>query len=313
MSFMDKPVVTLIIPTHNNGPDLKRAIVSACEQDFTSPYEVMVVLDACTDGSLDLVKELQERYPHLIYYEVENKSLPMNRIFGAKHAQGDYLMFLDGDDYVSPQIVSKMYHALVDNEADLVNCSTIYVRKKRQHKTFFRSNKLMNKYQAYNAFFSDISFRGFMHTKIFRKDLFLKIDFIDKLQLRNLMYEDVLLVFFYLLNVNKVKCIKDCLHYYNKTNTTSMTSSGYKRSIDGVCVKNLFRYHMEKIQDEKLKKVFFKHKLRARSLLFADYLLSYFPDKETKKRIKKETKHDFKLAYKKKVDVNDFIYKDLFY
>lgn len=311
---MEKAVITLIIPTHNNGMDLKKSVLSACNQDFDKPFEVIVVADACTDDTVKLVKELQKEHPQINLYEVSNRSLLKNRVFGARHAKGDLLMFLDGDDWIAPNTMSKMYEAMTTCDADLVNCNFNIVRKNKIKKYGFSSDAILNKEQAIDALFKDISFRGFMHTKMFKKDLFLKIEILDKIidsNIGNMVYEDTLFNFFYLINVNKVKCIKDNLHFYNKTNEESMTSTGYKRAIDYAKVRNLIRMKIEELNDDKIRRCFLKHKFRSKTLLFADIFLSKFPDKQTKHEIKKSVIHDHKNIYSKHFDIGKAIYKNL--
>ena len=310
---MEKPVISLIIATHNNGEDLRRAIVSTCEQDFTLPYEVIIVIDACTDGTLALVTELEKKYPHLRHYEVANRSLPKNRIFGVKNALGDYIMFLDGDDYIASNMMSKMYEAMIKYDVDMVNCSLTYVKKNGLQKAIIRSNALLDHYQALQAFFNDITIRGFMHLKMFKRELFLKIDFIDKLDLKNIMYEDTLFTFFYLLQCRKVKNIKDRLHFYNKTNEASMTRTGYNRCTDSMAVRNLFRVKIEELDDPKIRKMFRRTKFRIWTLMLADIVMSKFPDKATKKQVKKNIYSDFHNMFAKDFKLEKAIYKELIY
>lgn len=308
-----KPTISLIICTHNNAKDLPKAIDSVCKQDFKLPFELIVINDDSTDNTKEIVENFQKEYPFIRYFEVKNHSLPMNRIFGVKHAEGEYIMFLDGDDWIAPNMMTKMYDAMISSDADLVNCGMYFVRDKKTSKSKLVSDNLLNQEEAFKELFKDYKFRSYMHTKLFKKELFLKIDFIDKVDVRNIMYEDLLFCFFYLVNVKKVKCIKDCLHFYNKTNSGAMTKTGYNRSQDSMKVRATIRAMIEKINNKNVRKSFIQSKSRASGLLFVDYLLSKFPDSKTKKEVRRLTKADFKNIYSKKFDIDKINYKDLIY
>ena len=311
---MDKYEISIIIPTHNNEPYIGRALSSCFEQDFDKPFEVIVLCDACTDKTPEIVKEFKKEHDNLVVFEVNNKSALKNRIFGAKHSKGKYLMFLDGDDHYINNALSLMHKTISKNDADLVNASFLIERKKKTSKYAFAKDSTLDRYDALKALFHDIELRGFMNCKIYKRDLFLKIDILDKLMnisVGNMLYEDLLVNFYYMLLVKKVITIKEPIYVYNKTNETSLTSKGYRRTMDNVMVRNLIRFKIEEINDDIIRKNFLKSKLRGRILLMTDIFLSKFPNKNVKRTIKAEVKHDFKNIYGKTFDVSNITYNQL--
>ena len=314
MPSMDKYEISIIIPTHNNEDYIARALSSCFEQDFDKPFEVIVLCDACTDKTTEIVKGFQKEHENLVVLEVQNKSALKNRIYGAKSAKGKYLMFLDGDDRLKETSLSTMYKTINKHNADLVNSSFYIERKKKTSKYAFGKDMILDRNGALKQLFHDIEFRGFMHCKIYKKELFLKMDILDKLMtlaVGNMLYEDLLVNFYYILQTKKVVNIKEPTYYYNKTNETSSTSKGYRRTMDNVMVRNLIRYKIEEINDEDVRKSFLKAKFRSRCLLWTDILLSKFPNKEVKKTIKSEVKHDFKNIFAKQFDVSNITYNQL--
>ena len=303
--------ISVIIPTHNNASSIKETILSVVNQDFKGEYEIIVLNDSSTDGSDVIIKELAKEYKIIKYHEVNNRSLPRNRIEGVKLAKGKYIMFLDGDDKYAPNMLSRMYEEITSNDYDLVNCGFYYLRKNnRIEKAIDSTDKELDKYQAIKALFKDTFYRGYMHTKIFKKDIFSKIDFPN---IGNIMYEDTLFNFYYLINCNKIKCIKDRLHYYNKTNEGAMTRTGYNRCHDNMAVRNSIRNKIEELNDDKLRKIFLKSRFRIWLLLFSDFLLSKFPDYKTKVEIRKLVYSDFHNVYSKRFDKVKANFKYLMY
>ena len=311
---MDKPVISISIATHNNGVYLNKAISSCLEQDFKLPYEVIVIADACNDNTKEVVESLMKTHKNLFYYEVNNKCVLKNRIYASKIAKGEFLMFLDGDDYFAPNALSVMYDAITKYDVDLVNANFSFVRRNGISKYPFTSDALLNRNEALKALFEDITFRGYMHTKIFKTSIFRNMEItktLEKIDLGNLMYEDILLNFYYILSSKKVKCIKDTIHFYNKTNPSSMTSSGYRRVADNVTVRNLIRYKIEQLGDEDVRKTFLKTKGRINLLITSDFMMSKFPNRKVKQTIKKEVRNDLKNIFSKKYDVAKSLYVGL--
>ncbi len=311
---MNNIAISVIIPTHNNADTILDAVGSCFSQDFDQPFEVVLLADACTDDTVSLIKNFQKTHNNLVMFEVKNKSALKNRIEGARKAKGEYLMFLDGDDAFVPHAFKTLYNAIKKSDADMVNASFYIKTKKRTRKYAFNQDVLLNRNEAIRDLFKDLKMRAFMTTKIFKRELFLKIEILDalfKFDVGNFLYEDLLTNFYYFLNVKKVRCIQEPVYIYNKTNENSSTSSGYRRVIDHAMVKNMIRFKIEQINDPEIRKYFIKSKFRTQTLFLADKVLAKFPNKDVRKTIISEARHDFKNAYSKKFDVAKVVFNQL--
>ena len=92
------PLVSVIIPCYNHGKYLSKAIESVYSQSY-QVFELIVV----DDGSVDNTKTVCLNYPKVNYVYQENAGLSAARNMGIKHAIGDYVMFLDADDWLLDQ------------------------------------------------------------------------------------------------------------------------------------------------------------------------------------------------------------------
>ena len=313
-STMAKPVVSIILMTHNDGIHLKRSILSVCKQEFDKPFELIVIADSCNDNTSEIVKDIQKDFKFISYFEVEHRSIYKNRIFGVKKAKAELIMFINGDDYVAPNFVSVMYNTMKKGDYDMVNCGFNVITKNGYHRYALLSDASVNRTKALSMLFEDLYMRAYMQTKIFRKDLFLKIEIFPILEnnnLGNIRYEDLMFCFYYLLNVKKVKCIKDCLYYSSKSTEYSITAYGYRRGTDDVMVRNAIRIKLNELNDPVLLKAFLKSKSRARTLILADFIMSKFPNAEVKKTIKKSIISDFRNIFNKNYDISKAIYLGL--
>lgn len=98
------PLISVIIPTFNRAQVLKRAIVSALNQAYRN-IELVIVNDASTDSSLDIVKSINDSRIKLVVHE-RNKGLAAARNTGIRNSAGEYLTFLDDDDEWLPEKIS---------------------------------------------------------------------------------------------------------------------------------------------------------------------------------------------------------------
>ena len=92
--------LSIIIPVYNVEPYVRRTLesvfqTSACESDF----DVIVVNDGTKDNSMAIVRQFADK-PNLLIYEQENRGLSAARMAGLERASGDYVWFIDSDDWI---------------------------------------------------------------------------------------------------------------------------------------------------------------------------------------------------------------------
>ena len=106
------PRVSVVIPTYNRAHLLRRAVDSVLNQTFNN-IEIIVVDDGSTDNTKDFINK---RYGGLItYIYQENKGAPAARNRGFEHSSGDFITFLDSDDYFLPENIEKKVNILEDH------------------------------------------------------------------------------------------------------------------------------------------------------------------------------------------------------
>lgn len=102
---------SIIIPAFNRSYILKRTIVSVLNQDYPN-YEIIVVDDGSTDNTEDIISSIKDS--RLFYFKKQNEERGAARNFGAKIAKGDYVNFIDSDDYVYPNHLSLAVKNILD-------------------------------------------------------------------------------------------------------------------------------------------------------------------------------------------------------
>lgn len=112
---MEKPLLSIIVPVYNMKDTLDRCVQSIVSQSFED-WEMIIVDDGSTDGSGAMCDECAKKEPRISVIHKENGGLSDARNAGLDIARGDYITFVDSDDYISEGIYKKMMSFMNDNE-----------------------------------------------------------------------------------------------------------------------------------------------------------------------------------------------------
>ncbi len=115
------PLISIIVPVYNVKEYVVRCLESIAAQTFTH-YECIVVDDGSTDGSGDLCDNFAATHDRFRVIHQPNKGLSMARNSGLKVAQGQYIGFVDSDDWIHPDMYRVMLEQLQACRADLIAC-----------------------------------------------------------------------------------------------------------------------------------------------------------------------------------------------
>ena len=113
-----KPLVSLIIPAYNARDYIARSIDSALASDF-SDLEIIIVNDGSTDDTQKIIDWYVTNYPNVISLVKENGGVADARNVGIEAAKGDYIAFMDNDDLIRPDMISKLYNSIEKNNCDV--------------------------------------------------------------------------------------------------------------------------------------------------------------------------------------------------
>lgn len=110
------PLLSFIIPLYNTEKYISTCLSSILENDADKAlYEVIVVNDGSTDSSPDIVLSFYERFPNITLLNQENQGVSVARMNGVAHSQGDYIWFIDSDDFVTPTATSEILDTIYSN------------------------------------------------------------------------------------------------------------------------------------------------------------------------------------------------------
>ena len=119
MVEMKKDQVSVVVPVYNVERYLAQCVDSILQQTYT-PYEIILVDDGSTDNSGKIADEYAEKYKIIRVIHKENAGLGYARNTGIENARGNWIVFLDSDDYFTPHLLEKLVVAQQEYAADLV-------------------------------------------------------------------------------------------------------------------------------------------------------------------------------------------------
>lgn len=120
------PKVSVIVPIYNVEKYLEKCINSLLSQTLED-IQIILVNDGSKDNSGNIAREYEKNNKNrIIYVEKENGGLSDARNYGLKYATGDFVAFLDSDDYIEKNAYEEMYNKAIEENADYVECDFIW-------------------------------------------------------------------------------------------------------------------------------------------------------------------------------------------
>lgn len=118
---------SIIIPIYNSEDYLRRCIESCRNQTFRD-IEIILVNDGSTDASEAICQDFAKKDLRIVYVKKENGGLSDARNYGLKKATGDYIVFLDSDDFLSPDACERFHKVILRKRADIICGTTLEER-----------------------------------------------------------------------------------------------------------------------------------------------------------------------------------------
>lgn len=125
---MESNLITIIIPAYNVEKYIERCLESVLSQELKN-FEVIIVDDGSSDSTPQICDNYEKRYQNIKVIHKKNSGLGFARNTGLEYAKGEYIVFLDGDDFVGKNHLSNLYNCIKANKADTCLCG--YTRYKK--------------------------------------------------------------------------------------------------------------------------------------------------------------------------------------
>lgn len=208
-------MISVIVPVYNVEKYLDKCLESILRQTFKD-FECIIVDDGSPDNSniiIDKYLKLDQRFKVI---HQKNMGLSAARNTGLDIAKGDYIVFVDSDDYIADDYLEKFALKIADTDTDIVICGFIEAYKDYEKSKVFAAESTEVIKQNVLA---DV-WPSYVWNKCYKKDLFANVRFpVGKI------FEDILTIPEVCLYARKIVCIPDKLYYYNRQNENSITAN----------------------------------------------------------------------------------------
>lgn len=246
-----KPIISVVVPVYNVERFLRRCIDSILNQDFES-YEVILVDDGSKDSSGQICDEYARFNEKVIVIHKSNGGLSSARHEGFKVSRGEYICFLDSDDYVSTSILKDWYNVIVTEKCNVAICSYKIVSQDiiKEIKLPILKSSITNLKKDYILPLMGISgnrfgsFPSFLWLRLFKKDLIDSSFFVSE---QDYYLEDLPFNLFVSEKIDKIGIINNANYYYclnQESLTEKYRSNAWKMRcnlydfIEEYCIRN---------------------------------------------------------------------------
>lgn len=138
---MIAPKVSVVVPVYNSEKYLNKCLDSVINQTLHE-IEIICINDGSTDGSADILDSYAKKDSRLKIITQENQGLSTTRNNGIKISRGEYISFVDSDDWIDEDFLEKLYYSAKNSNADIAVCSIVKIKNNKPKKLFTIKNKI---------------------------------------------------------------------------------------------------------------------------------------------------------------------------
>lgn len=253
--------ISVIVPVYNVEKYIKKCLDSLVNQTLNG-VEIIVVNDGSPDNSQKIIDEYTKKYKNVKSYIKENGGLSDARNYGIKKATGEYISFVDSDDYIRNDMLEIMYNYAIKEDLDVVVCDSINV--------YDNGSEILIKS---NNNYSDNDVRNYIIsppmacTRLFKKTIFDKIQF-----KKNIYYEDLEMTPKVVNITDKIGFVSEGLYYYVQRDGSIMKQNVFNKKL--LNIFDVLKSNKDLLEDkfpEEIEYMYITHLLRTASLRFLNY------------------------------------------
>lgn len=208
-----QPKVSIIVPVYKVEKYLRRSMDSLVGQTLEG-VEIICINDGSPDNCLAILKEYQEKYTdkNIVIIDKQNEGVWKGRYDGIKKAKGEYITFVDSDDYITLDYAEKLYTAAKQNKTDMVISGYYRVDVETEHVYSTEMTGFSKKKIDMNQNPEDIlAINTALWNKLYKAEVLKKLKTLEK---PPKILDDMMFLLLAYLNTKTISFIDDALYYY---------------------------------------------------------------------------------------------------
>lgn len=230
------PKVSVIVPIYGVEHYIERCARSLFSQTFRS-VEFIFVNDCTKDASMNVLSDVRKEYPEAVVKVINldrNMGLPQARRAGVEQATGDYILHVDSDDWIEPDMLEILYERAVDTGADMVCCD--WSEEYEDH------DEVLSHYEAsrdtYYETILSLETDAYVWSRLTKREAYNGLEF----PTCN-MFEDFVITSQLVANCHTIEFVHTPLYHYRRSNASSIRSSADTRKILSQEIHNIFNVY----------------------------------------------------------------------
>ncbi len=229
--MVEKKLVSVIIPAFNVGGYIEKCVHSVIFQEYKN-IEVIIIDDGSEDNTLAVCKKISNEDKRIKVISQQNKGVVVARQVGVENASGDYVIFIDGDDWIESSMIAHMVEHM--NDADMISVGTIFDGENS-------SFEMLDRYKEGEYFGGKLEkiletmiynnedhflhpLRSSIWAKMYRRDLTIRVHGLIDSKLK--FAEDGAFLYLYMLECKKIVVSHKCFYHYVQRRGSLMNTRG---------------------------------------------------------------------------------------
>lgn len=221
---MNFPLISVIVPVYNVERYLKACVDSVISQTYSN-LEIILVDDGSPDKSPEICDEYAKKDSRIQVIHQKNGGLAKARNIGIENSHGEYISFIDSDDYVVPNYVEILYRGIIENDADVSIASFRSLKKNTVfHEDYSSAFSVISKRKCFEIYTST-STNPFVSAwnKLYKRSLFSNIQFPE-----GKLYEDAFTTY-KIFDVAKKIVFSSSVLYFYRLNPDSIMGQSFRK------------------------------------------------------------------------------------
>ena len=220
--------ISVIVPVYNNEKYLDKCINSVLKQTYKN-LEIIIIDDGSTDSSLDICKRFKETDSRIIIFHQDKSGPSCARNTGIKISTGEFLAFVDGDDWIEETVYQSMIENTEKEKADIAFCGHFVDNEKSGKQTVISSEDKIMEQKDFIEFLISNKGNDFVWNKLFRKSSWGNIQFPE-----GKVYEDIAVMNMIMRKSCRVVYIGTPYYHYVQHDGSITRNKASSNLLDGV-------------------------------------------------------------------------------